>query len=223
MSRSRDALHANIDRLADKGQLYFWTFTFPTVIDVAVARRRWASLSRDLVRCVGFSGVRVFELHDTHGLHIHAVVVGRYSLRLVRTLCLRNNFGRVHVMRITRNPFYICKYVTKSYRADNPWLKGARLWAFIGTEARTRCKDIEYESAQSTICKILISQGHLPFAAMTVAAKIYCSLIAGDLETLGGWASYFVLLCERHDRMPLPDGAGSEERVTLAVAVAAAV
>jgi len=206
MSRSADALHCTIERMAEQGQLYCWTFTFPTVLDVKFARQRWALLSRSLVTQLGFRGVRVFELHDSHGLHIHAVALGMYPLRLVRAICSRFNFGRVHVFRIKANPFYICKYVTKTYRKENPWLKGSRLWAWIGDKSdcdlHSKVKDIVYTSPSSTIARELIRMGHAPFSSLALAAKIHCSLLAGDLLNLkfSSWAMYYLDLLTSWDR-----------------------
>jgi hypothetical protein len=93
------------------------------------------------------------------------------------------------------SPQYIAKYVTKQHRADNPWLKGQRLWAYVGTdkEPYNRCKDITYFSAGLTIARSLVETGFEWFHAMQIAGKIETSLRAGDLEMCryGSWAVYY--------------------------------
>lgn len=64
--RSKSALQLNILNLANFNQvskISFWTFTLPCVLHPKDAASLWRCLCRDLVRSVGFRGVRVFELH----------------------------------------------------------------------------------------------------------------------------------------------------------------
>jgi len=133
--KSAEALKFSIDRLGDTGVLYFWTFTFKELHALPDACIRWQRACRDLVARTGFTGIRVYELHEEHGLHIHAVVSGRYNIRLVRHIVTQYGFGRTHVKRVRTNPYYIAKYVGKSERA--PCLTSRRLWAVFG------CKDIK--------------------------------------------------------------------------------
>lgn len=123
-------------------RLYMWTFTFADVESVSTASRRWAELQRALCRHNGFSGVRVYELHDAHGMHIHVVVPERYDVRVVRGFCQVYGFGRVHVCRLRQAAWsYITKYLTKGSRAA--CMKGRRLWACIGGFKGAKVKDCE--------------------------------------------------------------------------------
>jgi len=148
-AKSKDALCFTIDRLSEQGRLYFWTFTFADLLEVPEARKRWQLCLRELVRVTGFLGVRVYEMHEDHGLHIHAIVCGKYPLRLVRLIVAQYGFGRIHVARVSHNPYYISKYVNKADRPE--CLKGCRLWAAFGgshekKSVHTRTRDIEYDS-----------------------------------------------------------------------------
>jgi len=153
-STSADAFKFSVDRLTEAGVCYLWTFTFPVALDLKVARRKWAGLSKDLVRVLDYQGLRVFELHpDGHGLHIHVLALGRYSLRLVRLLSRIHGFGRVHVTkRVQENPYYLAKYLSKTDRA--PCLKGMRLWASIGSWGHTKCKSVKRETETSAAVRI---------------------------------------------------------------------
>ena len=148
-AKSKDALCFTIDRLSEQGRLYFWTFTFSELFEVSEARKRWQLCCRELVSKTGFLGVRVYEMHENHGLHIHAVVCGKYNLRLVRRIVTQYGFGRIHVQRVSHNPYYICKYVNKADRPE--CLRGCRLWAAFGGRVEKKCihtrgRDIEYDS-----------------------------------------------------------------------------
>lgn len=148
MSRSTDAFEMSIDHLQKVGRLHLWTFTFADVLTVKQGSACWSAACRELVeRCNGLCGVRVFEMHKNHGLHIHAVIAGRWPIRLVRDIFQSHGFGRIHVCRITKNPYYIGKYLSESRRHND--LKGSRLWqCFGGRESKkkfsVKCKNIEY-------------------------------------------------------------------------------
>lgn len=182
--KSLAALQLSLNTLAEKGTSYFWTFTFASVIDLAEARKRWALMSSALVRNLHWSAIRVFELHESHGMHVHAVAVGRYNLRLVRYLSRLYGFGRVHVKRMTSGGIgYIAKYVCKTYRASYPCLKGMRLWAWAGTDKAdsTKTSNIQNISCLASITRSLIWCGYSPFMALRQAKRVEHSLIAGDL------------------------------------------
>ncbi len=54
--------------------VYFWTSTFREVLTVKEASKRWCAFSKEIVRELQVYGVRVYELHDEHGLHVHWLV-----------------------------------------------------------------------------------------------------------------------------------------------------
>lgn len=131
MGHTQQALRFQIDRLAEIGTLYFWTFTFRGVHSVSDACGRWSGCNADLVRELpAWVGVRVFEMHETHGLHIHCIVAGRVPVARIRAISCLWGFGRIHVQRVERNPYYVAKYTTKAGRPE--CLTGRRIWAAFG-------------------------------------------------------------------------------------------
>jgi len=144
MTKTCCALEFTIDRMGRT--LYLWTFTFREVKAMATACKLWGRAAKDLSRKLGFSGVRVFELHPGgHGLHIHVVTPFYYPVVLVRVLTTRWGFGRIHVKPIKYNKrHYVTKYLQKQQRAV--CLKGRRLWATVGGFKGCLVKNIRVES-----------------------------------------------------------------------------
>lgn len=131
--------------LAEKKVAYLWTFTFRHRLEIPDACGRWQDLQRDLVRSVGFQGVRVYELHPGgHGLHIHVITSGRHDVRAVRHFAELSGFGRIHVKPLAASGAdYVAKYLTKARRS--PELKGRRLWACLGFKG-AKVRDCELDS-----------------------------------------------------------------------------
>ncbi len=118
----------------------------------------WSALCRELKRSLGFSGVRVFELHPNgHGLHVHVVTTEFISVNQVRPICKRFGWGRVHVKRISgaKASNYLAKYLTKQRKAwHGAKLTGVRWWGVFGkVEKHVRVVDIECISVQSEMWK----------------------------------------------------------------------
>jgi len=160
--------------LEGKKWAYLWTFTFSERLPIAAACCRWQLLQRDLVRSVGFRGVRVYELHPGgHGLHIHLVTGRRHDVRIVREFSQKNGFGRIHVKPIPAvSADYVAKYLTKSKR--EPALKGRRLWSCLGFQG-SRVKDVEIDSPISREMK-KISDSDL----LWLCESINCAVPASD-------------------------------------------
>jgi hypothetical protein len=134
------------------GNLYFWTFTFAEVLDVAEGRRRWSEFLRKLRKRkkrqgLDFKGLRVFELHPGgHGLHIHVLTHCFLRVNEVRALWQSCGGGRVHVLPIAADRAgYAGKYLRKSGRPD--CFKGVRMWAAFGGMEHTKVKDVDIESS----------------------------------------------------------------------------
>ncbi len=140
--KSKLALQWSIDTLSEQGKLRMWTFTLPVCLPVPVACRRWSEFSRALVKELNFQGVRVFELHELHGLHVHCVVNNFYPVARLRAIAQAHGWGRIHVQRCQRAPYYVAKYVSKGQR-DGAF-KGRRLWASFGAVRMVldRVKDV---------------------------------------------------------------------------------
>jgi hypothetical protein len=145
--KSHIAFKFNVQRLFEESKtgVYFWTSTFREVLTVKQASRRWSVFAKDLVRDLGVFGVRVYELHDEHGLHIHWLVDRFLPVELVRRIAERHGLGRIHAKRCGKwVGDYLAKYLSKEVRAG--CLKGKRLWAGFGNAAWCRVKDINVRS-----------------------------------------------------------------------------
>lgn len=145
--KSQLAFKFNVERMFEESTsgVYFWTSTFEKVLTVKEASQRWSAFSKEIVRELGVFGVRVYELHDEHGLHIHWLVNRFLPVEVVRRIAERHGFGRIHVERCGKwVADYLAKYLSKQVRAT--CLKGKRLWACFGDFHWGRVKDIAVRS-----------------------------------------------------------------------------
>ena len=145
--KSHTAFKFNVERLFESSEsgVYFWTSTFRKVITVKEASKLWSAFAKDIVRELGLSGLRVYELHDEHGLHIHWLVDRFVPVQIVRRIAERHGFGRIHAKRCGKwVGDYLAKYLSKEVRAA--CLKGKRLWAGFGEATWCRVKDINVRS-----------------------------------------------------------------------------
>lgn len=134
-----------------KQQLFFWTFTFKEVLAVKDTRKRWNHLLTLLLRrWPNLQGLRVFELHKSHGLHVHLLTNQFIDVNEARELAERAGWGRIHVKRVTtERAGYLAKYLSK----ERPeCLKRWRLWAGFGAGWEwTKVKDVLRETLFSRI------------------------------------------------------------------------
>ena len=156
MKKSKTAFLFSAQRLAATG-LYMWTFTLKETMDIKDVRKRWNYLLTLLRRkWPQFCGLRVYEMHETHGLHVHLVTNRYVRVEDVRRLAIKSGWGRIHVQRIQADrAAYLAKYLGKD---REPCLKGWRLWAGFGDWDWSRVKDIVLESPRSKIyavCKAI--------------------------------------------------------------------
>jgi len=134
-----------------KQRLYLWTFTFKDLLPVKETRKRWNHLLTLLLRqWPTLQGLRVFELHEEHGLHVHLVTNQFIDVNRARELAIRAGWGRIHVMPMpSEHSGYLAKYLSKErpecfYR----W----RLWAGFGKGWDcTKVKDIIRETLFSQV------------------------------------------------------------------------
>jgi len=141
--KSQLAFKFNVERMfeASESGVYFWTSTFEKVLTVKEASKRWSAFSKEIVRELKVFGVRVYELHDEHGLHIHWLANRYLPVQVVRRIAEKHGFGRIHVERCGKwVADYLAKYLSKEIRAG--CLKGKRLWACFGDFKWGRVKDI---------------------------------------------------------------------------------
>jgi hypothetical protein len=190
MTKSKFAFQCNLDTLFhSKIYGYLWTFTFADLPDIGEAAERWRLLMNWLVRTAQACGVRVYELHETHGVHIHAILDRYLHVRQIRPVAQHFGFGRIHVKKVDREGAnYLAKYLTKQGRTA--WLKHKRLWTAFGPFRHTRIKDIEVESNFTRAIKFCQQELHcskLPFGfvqvlqqwptADPVKLKLACSML----------------------------------------------
>lgn len=131
MTRSEAAFRLSCERLAEMGQVYLWTFTFAEVLAIKDTRKRWNHfLTLIRRRWPEACGLRVFEMHETHGLHVHLLTNEYIDVNKCRLLAERAGWGRIHVERTDKGGMhYLAKYLSKErVRA----FKGWRLWAGFG-------------------------------------------------------------------------------------------
>lgn len=146
--KSTCALENNVQMLFEEGKpVYFWTFTLATAIHPYDACKLWKMLCRDLVRKLGMSGVRVFELHPQgHGLHVHLATNNYVRVEHVRQLTEKHGWGRLHVQVWEKDTCsgYMGKYLSKQQKYfSGAKLKGVRWWAVFGDVSdKVRVKDV---------------------------------------------------------------------------------
>ena len=192
-AKSWTALRWTCERVKPR---YMWTFTLRDVHTAQDGARLWSALWRDVLKRMGFRGVRVFELHPGgHGLHVHFLCDSFYSVRVVRARMRSlasgapwgTGFG-VDVTRITgaRGWLYACKYVSKGLRTVA--LKGVRLWARCACDGyRVREVDVSTSLGRSVrrVQEIVGASFHNMRAAFCLWARVgergvrlYCRWIA---------------------------------------------
>ena len=155
MRKSQIAFLFSAERLSEQG-LYMWTFTFADVLSIKETRKLWNHLLTLLRRrWRDLCGLRVFELHERHGLHVHLVTNRYIRVEEARKLARKAGWGRVHVIRINADGAkYLAKYLSKE---REPCLKRWRLWAGFGKWDWSRVKDICLQSPRSAIWKACAS------------------------------------------------------------------
>jgi hypothetical protein len=134
-----------------KQRLYLWTFTFRELLAVKETRKRWNYLLTLLVRTwPKLQGLRVFELHQQHGLHVHLITNQFIDVNRARELASQAGWGRIHVARMrSGHSGYLAKYLSK----ERPeCLFRWRLWAGFGRDWEwTKVKDVIRETLFSRV------------------------------------------------------------------------
>lgn len=153
MTKSEAAFLLSADRLATQGRLYFWTFTFAEVLDLKATRKKWNHLLTLIRRrWPEACGLRIFEMHKDHGLHVHLLTNKRIDVNEARQLSKQAGWGRIHVMRIPKEKTpYLAKYLSKERpKAFKRW----RLWAGFGKcWDWTKVAHIQVESLHASVAR----------------------------------------------------------------------
>ena len=149
MTKSKAAYLFSSGRLGQQ-TLFMWTFTFKEVLDVKATRAKWNHLLTLIRRTwPDLAGLRVFEMHKSHGLHVHLVTNRFIDVNIALVLAKKAGWGRIHVQRIpVERAGYLAKYLSKQ-RPE--CLKGWRLWAGFGAWEWTKVRDVIFDS---TFCRI---------------------------------------------------------------------
>ncbi len=95
-------------------------------------------------------GLRVFELHEEHGLHVHLVTNQFINVNRARQLAAQAGWGRIHVTRMpSEHAGYLAKYLSKErFECLHRW----RLWAGFGRGWDwTKVKDVIRETLLSRV------------------------------------------------------------------------
>jgi len=121
-----------------------------TVLDIKDTRKRWNHLLTLMRRrWPELCGLRVFELHESHGLHVHLITNRRIDVGECRPMAKKAGWGRIHVQRVSaERAAYLAKYLSKE---REPCLKRWRLWGSFGNWERSKVKDIELDSPRTRI------------------------------------------------------------------------
>jgi len=145
---SQLAFRWSCERLFEYNEkVYLWTFTMEKAMPSWWVGPTWHRLLRDVENYYGkFQGVRVFEWHKTHGLHVHVLLNVRVSVHVIRRMAKRYGFGRIHVCVAAHNSGrYLAKYLGKD-RGRIPY--SGRAWQSIGGRG-VRCRHIQRRSTRS--------------------------------------------------------------------------
>ena len=149
MKRTKAAFLFSSRKLSAES-LYMWTFTFAETLSIKDTRKRWNHLLTLLKRrWPNLCGLRFFELHESHGLHVHLVTNRWINVNEARGMAMHAGWGRIHVQKIPlERAAYLAKYLSKD---RPPCFRGWRLWAGFGNWDWTRVKDLLFNSRFSRI------------------------------------------------------------------------
>jgi len=152
MNKSKAAFLFSAENLAKTG-LYMWTFTFAEVLDIKDTRKRWNHfLTLMKRRWPDLCGLRVFELHKSHGLHVHLITNRFVDVNECRPMAKKAGWSRVHVQKVSaERAQYLAKYLSKE---REPCFKRWRLWAAFGDWERSKVKDIELDTPRAKIYRL---------------------------------------------------------------------
>jgi len=183
LTKSACAFMFTAERLAKQSEaLYFWTFTFKTTPATDEhAMEDWNTLHRRLMmRFPLLEGVRVCELHRSHGIHFHCLLNLRIPIRRVQRICRGNgnltgpnrylDFGRMSVSKCDATAIpYLTKYMTKEYRRQNCFF-GRRRWGTVGGFKGTLKNNIVVESETTRNKERMFGLARISFPTMIMVS-----------------------------------------------------
>lgn len=149
ITKTEFAFRASAEKLFDDyPEVYFWSFTMKKVMSDWCYSGVWKRFMHDVGQIYGgcLRGLRVVELHKSHGLHWHCLLNKRVWIGEVLRIGKRYGVGRMHVKRCNRGVIdYLIKYVSKDF--GGPKINaGIRRWGTIGGFVGVRVASVEVES-----------------------------------------------------------------------------
>lgn len=166
-SKQQIAFRWSAERLYETTwELYLWTFTFASVINLWECQYHWKGLVTDLEHLAtaqGLYGIRVAQLHTdlhrvggSHGLHYHCLINQRLDARQVWRLCRKHGMG-ADVQKVKKNNqkdliSYVARYLTRDSEPFSiPVRKVGAMWGFP-METKNSIKMIHPASDAVTYC-----------------------------------------------------------------------
>jgi len=157
-------------------------------------------------------GLRVCELHRSHGIHFHAFFNIRIPIRVMQKIWHGNghltgrnrylDFGRVSVSQCDPQTIgYMTKYMTKQYRDDN-FFGRRRRWGTIGGFQANRKNDIEVISEATQNREALFGKARCGYSQLMMV-QTYSNLWGSVTE----WPMEHRMLCLRQSNK-ITDWAG---------------
>ena len=170
MTKSEAAFRLSAEKFfAQTRRVYFWTFTARRVFADWHYAQVWARFVRELEDVYGgtVQGVKIVELHKSHGIHWHALLNRRIDVDGVRRIGARYGIGRVHVKLANRGSInYLAKYVSKEFKRGQKLHAHCARWGTVGGFRGVRVQDIEIDSVfhrAVRFCQRELGQRKLPF------------------------------------------------------------
>ena len=184
MWKSRIAFEMSAQKLSKESkQLYFWSFTFRSVpFSDDSAMEDCDALNKRLhKRFPDLRGLRVCELHRSHGIHFHCLVNQWVNVNEVRALIRgtgrlngRNrylDFGRFTFKKADENAVrYLSKYMTKDYRKRFGFGRRRR-WGAMGGFVPVRKSDLEWDTAETRNRSELFGTARCSFVTFRMICK----------------------------------------------------
>lgn len=177
MNRTAAAFCFSVDKLYEETkELYLWTFTFRNVPESDEwALGQWKKFNERGKRDWGkVHGLRVIELHKTHGMHFHVLLNKRFPIERVFHLAWPLGFGRIEVDAVrdmSDMKEYLAAYLRKGYVRDH-WIGRRRRWATMGGFRSVRCKDVEYDTAFHRNKKLLYGERKVDWKELAVLVGV---------------------------------------------------
>lgn len=169
-SRSEAAFRFSAAKLFEVyGEIYFWTFTFRDVMPDWWYANTWSRFVRQLCDLYGgtLHGLKVIELHQSHGIHYHALLNKRVWVGEVRRIAKRYGIGHVDVERADRGSIaYLAKYVSKQFKGERKFFSGCSRWGTVGGFRGVKCKSVVIDSVYHraiAICQRKLGVKKLPY------------------------------------------------------------